>query len=246
MIGIIGYGVIGKTTKLSLFPDEKIIIHDPVYNTKFEEILKCNLIFICIPTTDKKDLDNLKSLCIEISNKSSDIEFIIRSTVTPGFFKELQKSIQNPITYLPDFLRERFAIEDSINCETLFYASSVSETKLKQFERVNCKLKKIEFEELELLKMMKNNFNAMNVVFANHYYEISRKYGVDYDNLLKSFYEIKNDQTYLEVNENLRGYGGKCLPKDLDFMIEEFGDNIDLFKSIKNDNSKLPITIRKD
>jgi len=246
MIGIIGYGVVGKSTKLSLFPDQKVIIHDIAYNTEFDEILKCDLIFICTPTSNKKDVENLESICLEIGKNNSDTELVIRSTVPPGFFRNLQNKIKNPITYLPEFLRERYAIEDSLNCKILFYASNIIETKLKSFDRFSYKLKKMNFGELELLKMMRNNFNAMRVIFANHYYDICKKYEVNYSNLLEVFDETKNDQTYLEVNENLRGYGGKCLPKDIDFMIEEFGDNVELFKSIKNDNSKLPITVRKD
>ena len=49
----------------------------------------------------------------------------------------------------------------------------------------------------------------------------------------------------MNVNENLRGYGGKCLPKDIDFAIDIF-DDCKLFQSIKEDNQKWKITIRED
>jgi UDPglucose 6-dehydrogenase len=92
---------------------------------------------------------------------------------------------------------------------------------------------------------MANNYYAMKVVFANHYYEICKKYDADYEVLLEAFYESKNGQSYMEVNENLRGYGGKCLPKDIDFAIDVFRD-CKLFQSIKDDNQKWKTTVRED
>ena len=92
---------------------------------------------------------------------------------------------------------------------------------------------------------MCNNYAAMKVVFANHYYDICKKYGADYNTLLNSFYQVRNGQSYMEVNEDLRGYGGKCLPKDINFSIDIF-DDCKLFQSIKEDNCKWKTTIRKD
>lgn len=246
MIGIVGYGVVGKATKFSLFPQEEVIIHDLTYNTQLSDISDCRLVFICIPTDNKDHIDKLKSLCCDISELNSQTEIVVRSTVPPGFFNDLQKIVSNPLTYLPEFLRERYSLEDSVNSKRMFYATNSNPSLLINFDSFNYKLRKMDFVELELLKMMRNNYHSMKIVFANHYYDICKKYGVNYDNLLFAFNKSKNGQTYLDVNEDLRGYGGKCLPKDIDFMIDEFGDSVELFKSIKNDNLKWKITIRED
>jgi len=246
MIGIVGYGIIGKVTHVAFFPDKRVIIHDSSHQSSLTDVFSCDLIFICVPTKDKNEIDILERLCLEISQNNPETEIVIRSTVTPGFFKSLKSKINNTLTYLPEFLRERYALEDSLNCKRLFYSSTTENSKLTKFERFNYKLRKIDFGELEILKMMRNNYHAMKIVFANHYYDLCEKYEVNYDNLLSAFNKVKNGQTYLEVNKNLRGYGGKCLPKDIDFMIEEFGDQIELFRSIKKDNQTWPITIRED
>jgi len=55
-------------------------------------------------------------------------------------------------------------------------------------------------------------------------------------------------ESYLEVNEDLRGFGGKCLPKDLDFIINTFnqlGLSQTLFDSVKKDNEQWKITVRE-
>jgi len=116
---------------------------------------------------------------------------------------------------------------------------------LNGYPSFNFKLKEINFSELEILKLMTNNYCAMKVVFANHYYDLCTKYDSDYETLLNCFYQVKNNQSYMEVNDNLRGYGGKCLPKDIDFAVNIFEDS-HLFKAVKNDNQKWKTTIRKD
>lgn len=246
MIGIVGYGVVGEITKISIFPDDQPKIHDLRFNTSIEDIFDCDTIFICTPTNNFNDIRVLKDICLEISDNNPTTEIIIRSTVPPGFCDSLMDYIKNPLTYFPEFIRERYALEDSLNRKVNYYATSTKNSKLKKFPNLKKKLKKLEFCELEIMKMMRNNYHAMKVVFANHYYDMCKKYDADYDTVLKSFKKSNNGQSYLNVNEDLRGYGGKCLPKDIDFMIDCFGEDVELFKSIKKDNLLWKQTIRKD
>jgi len=241
MIGIIGYGVIGKVTHQVLFPEENIIIHDIKFNTNISDLFQSEMVFICIPTNNYSDILEIKNIVSLFVDKSPETEIAIRSTVIPGFFN----SIDGKLTYFPEFLRERNAIDDAKNSNVLFYATNQENSKLEKYDKFNYKLKKIEISELEVLKLMSNNYYSMKVVFANHYYDICKNYKADYDVVLDSFYQVKNGQSYMEVNENLRGYGGKCLPKDIDFAISIFED-CNLFKSIKEDNKKWKTTIRND
>ena len=241
MIGIIGYGVIGKTTHKVLFPNENVKIHDVILNTNLSDLFNLDMIFICIPTNNNSDFLEIKNIISILTNKSPKTEIIIRSTIIPGFFNQ----VDGNLTYFPEFLRERNAIEDAKNAKVLFYSTNLEKSKLHNYERFNFKLKKIKFSELEILKLMSNNYYAMKVVFANHYFDICKKYDADYDVLLDSFYKSKNGQSYMNVNENLRGYGGKCLPKDINFAIDIF-DDCKLFQSIKEDNQKWKTTLRDD
>lgn len=127
----------------------------------------------------------------------------------------------------------------------MLYSTNLKKSKLYNYDEFNSKLKKLKFSELEILKLMSNNYYAMKVVFANHYYDLCKKYNAEYDIVLDSFYKTKNGQSYMDVNENLRGYGGKCLPKDIDFAMNIFDDS-KLFESIKIDNQKWKTTIRTD
>lgn len=241
MIGIIGYGVVGKATHQAFFSEETVKIHDIALNTDISDLFGSEIIFICIPTDNYSNFSDIREIISIFHKNSPETEIVVRSTVIPGFFNNPQEKL----TYFPEFLRERKAIDDAKNAEILFYATNIPKSKLENHNQFSYKLKKIKFSELEILKLMSNNYSAMKVVFANHYYEICKKYDADYEVLLESFQQAKNGQTYMDVNENLRGYGGKCLPKDINFSIDIFGDS-ELFKAIKHDNLKWPTTIRQD
>lgn len=241
MIGIIGYGVIGKITHQVLFPHENVKIHDIKMNTCINNLLECELVFICIPTNNYCDILEIKKIIETFNDQSPETEIVVRSTVVPGFFNQCKGNL----TYFPEFLRERKAFDDAKNAKILFYSTNLLKSKLNDYEQFNSKLKKVNFSELEIVKLMSNNYYAMKVVFANHYYDICQKYGANYDTLLEYFDEVKNGQSYMEVNDDLRGYGGKCLPKDIDFAISIFED-CNLFESIKTDNQKWKSSIRTD
>ena len=55
MIGIIGYGVIGKTTHEVLFPNENVKIYDVVFNTDLIDLLGSKMVFVCTPTNCNTD-----------------------------------------------------------------------------------------------------------------------------------------------------------------------------------------------
>lgn len=241
LIGIIGYGVIGQTTHRVLFPNQPVKIYDIAGESHIQDLYNCDLVFICIPTRNQNDLDAIKDYVSLLLLNNPTIEIVIRSTVIPGFFKDLTGNL----TYLPEFLRERMAIKDAESSGIMYYASTSNLSQLEECANFSQKLKRIDFAELEILKLMSNNYRAMKVVFANHFYDLCQLHNANYDLLLETFNTIKNGQSYMEVRDDLRGYGGKCLPKDIDFAIKIFTDG-SLFKSIKQDNTRWDATTRRD
>ncbi len=54
---------------------------------------------------------------------------------------------------------------------------------------------------------------------------------------------------YLDCNENFRGFGGACLPKDLKAMsvfCKDEGINVDFFDAILKENLKYKVTVFKN
>ena len=51
---------------------------------------------------------------------------------------------------------------------------------------------------------------------------------------------------YLNCREDLRGFGGMCLPKDtkaINFLVKELGIDVDFFNSILEENDKYEVTV---
>ena len=77
--------------------------------------------------------------------------------------------------------------------------------------------------------------------------EVCDRLDCDYTTVKDAFVKFgRCKDTYLDVNENLKGYGGMCLPKDVKAMtklLEKLDIDFDTFKSIDADNGKLKTTV---
>lgn len=67
----------------------------------------------------------------------------------------------------------------------------------------------------EMVKYMANCLLATKVIFANEMYDICEKLNINYDEMKEMVVADKRiGKTHLDVT-TLRGFGGKCFPKDL-------------------------------
>jgi UDPglucose 6-dehydrogenase len=243
-IGIIGYGIVGKATHKGLFADKPVLVHDILHGTKLEDLYVCEYVFFCIPTDSDASIQLLLEEIRLLKSYNPNVKIVIRSTVPVGTCAMIELAINDDIYYIPEFLRERMWEEDCFNRPLVVGSkNAVSPDWLRTEEFISVTL-----EEAEVIKMMSNNMATARVTLANHFYELSQAVGADYNSVLQTYLQVNHDQNYLEVNDNLRGFGGKCLPKDLDFLIATF-ERLKLtqtyFTSIKQDNSLWPITVRK-
>lgn len=235
--GILGYGYVGKATHKGILKDQKAIVYDSMFDMDKSAIYKANSVFICIPTNTDKDIDIIIAEIKELQDYNPDVKIIIRSTLPLGACTKIQAEV-GPIIYIPEFLRERYWDTDClkrpliVGCDVAdFLPDWLQEEKIYE-----CKT-----DEAELVKMFANNFAVVRIAFANVFYDLSQKVGADYNLVKEMFFKIEHDQTYMEVpgHDGTRGFGGKCLPKDLDFLIDTLDKhNIDQnwFKHIRELN----------
>src|SRR5205807_8423671 len=72
----------------------------------------------------------------------------------------------------------------------------------------------------EMTKYMENCFLALKVTFCNEFYDIARGMNVDYNELRELWLldpRIGRSHTFVLPDD--RGFGGKCLPKDVAAMV---------------------------
>ena len=241
--GIIGYGFVGQATHKGLLNYQSVVKHDVKYNTDVSTLKDCSIVFCCLPTDDFDDIQILLHELSCLKKVNPLVSIILRSTVPIGSCKLIEDTIRSPIIYIPEFLRERFWEDDCLNRPIIIGNNSAKLPDfLESMENRKCSL-----EEAEILKMFSNNFAVLRIAYANIFYEVCENKSADYKLVKDLYHTVANDQTYLDIPgpDNKRGFGGKCLPKDLDFLIETLENmNIDseIFNNIRNQNK---IWVRK-
>ncbi|MDB4257204.1 hypothetical protein N9827_00930 [bacterium] len=235
--GILGYGYVGKATHKGLLKDAKAIVYDIMFDMPKEVIYEADTVFICIPTITETDIDIVINEIKDLKQHNANVEIVIRSTLPLGACEQIQKEAGN-IIYMPEFLRERYWDTDCFKRPLVVGSDNSIPQWLQDEEIKTCSTK-----EAELVKMYSNNFAVMRIAFANVFYDLAENVGADYNKVLDMYLDIQQDQTYMEVpgHDGTRGFGGKCLPKDLDFLIEtldEKGIDQNWFKHIRELNKR--------
>lgn len=255
-IGIVGLGIVGGACK---FGFEKlghtVFPHDLKYNTKLSDLLVSDVIFICVPTPVKDglcDTSIVESVVREIDQLSFTGIVAIKSTVIPGTTERLKSLYTkfSDLCFVPEFLRERSNEYDFVeNHKLLAVGTDNNDT----FEIVKtCHgeypkyISKITPTQAELLKYYHNAFNALRVVFANEFYNISQFFGEDYTPIKQCLLKTSGlPDIYFDVNENMRGYSSICWNKDIPAIIsfcKNNGIKIPLIETIVSANNNFKKT----
>jgi UDPglucose 6-dehydrogenase len=257
-IGIIGLGIVGSAVRHGFEKlGHKVSYHDIKHETKIEDVLDTEIAYLCVPTPQMEnghcDTSIIESVVEELIEKFSYQGIIaLKSTVVPGTTRKLQEKYDNQrICHVPEFLRERVAISDFtdnhdvciIGTEAEWIFDKIKESHgyfPKQFIRLSP-------TEAELSKYFNNVYNAMLITFANGFYELCQMYEADYTRIKSAM--VQRDHIankYLDCNENIRGFGGVCLPKDtsaIAALVKELGLPTRLFEAIVQDNKNYKTTV---
>ena len=167
----------------------------------------------------------------------------------PGTIQKLQEKYpQHKFLFNPEFLTELTADQDMnypdrqiIGYTKQSYTISkdiMDLLPLAPFERI------MPSTEAEMVKYFGNNWFAVKVAFANQMYDLCKKINIDYDKVMESSAADKRiGKSHLEViHKDYRGYGGKCIPKDIKALIrfaDDRGVDLKLHKTAEKINNDL-------
>lgn len=256
-IGIIGLGAVGSANKNGFeYIGHEVIGHDIKLNTKIEDILETEIVFLCVPTPQADDGSCDTSIIESVITNLNDIAYngiiAIRSTVIPGFTQQMINTHKNlTICFVPEFLRERCAVDDFINNHKLLAVGTHDIWVYRKIVRAHGNLPEntehLTPNEAEVLKYYNNVYAALRVTFANVMYEVCNQLECDYTTIKDAYIKTgKAINMYLDVNPNLRGYGGMCLPKDtqaISSLLKKLGLDYSLIQSVHEDNKKFKKTV---
>ena len=203
--------------------------------------------FVCVPTPmyedGEADLSIVESVLAELAAAGGrkDRVAVVKSTVPPGSTERWNKMFNKDGLYVvfnPEFLTEANALDDMRNQNRIIlggprpHINKVKQVFQTAFPKVP--LIKTSSTTAEMVKYVTNCFLATKVAFANEMAQICERLDsvgldIDYDKVVE----------YARLDERLgsshwsvpgpdgkKGYGGHCLPKDLNslmFLAKELG-----------------------
>lgn len=222
-IGILGYGYVGKATHRSLLSQSAVNIHDTLFGTSRTILKDDDIVFVCLPTSSYQDIEILKQEIKYLLDQNPFTQIIIRSTLPIGSCCNIETEFGIKLIYIPEFLRERFWEIDCLKRPLVVGHNGATLPQwLVDQEIIECST-----AEAEIVKMYSNNFAVVRIAFANLFYDLSQTQKADHGKIVDIFKKVEHDQSYMQVpgHDGTRGFGGKCLPKDLDFLIDTLKEN---------------------
>jgi UDPglucose 6-dehydrogenase len=244
----LGFTVVGVDTdpdKVALLQSGKLPFYEPGLDTLLEQEMKTGRLsfttdfsavkdadvhFVCVGTPQSKDglaadLTYVKSAVAAIAPHLKDGSLVVgKSTVPVGTAQGLRDELakiapQADLAWNPEFLREGFAVEDTLTPNRLVVgvANDRAEEILKEVYEPVIALGtpwiRADLPTSELVKVAANSFLATKISFINAMAEVCEAAGGDVTVLAKAIgYDPRIGNRFLQAGI---GFGGGCLPKDI-------------------------------
>ena len=227
-IGIVGGGAVGKAIA-AFYHDVKIYDkYTPV--DPIGVVADMDYIFVAVPTPFDEQVgkpvlaemdDALATLSQNLKRPGEQI-VIIKSTVPPGTTYPSQENFPSMnFIFNPELLTEKSAVEDFAHPDKQLVGFT---GKTGEFaDQVMAMLPRAPYEKTmharaaEIAKYAVNSYYAFKVIFANTFYDLCQKVGADYHLVQEALVHDSRiiDSHFDVMHGGFRGYGGKCLPKDV-------------------------------
>ena len=247
-ISSMGFEVIGVDTdpaKIALLAQGKVPFYEPdleellaaeiassrlTFTSNIADTAECDIHFICVGTPQQEgslaaDMRFVNSALDAVAPIAKPGSLIVgKSTVPVGTAQRLRERLSgiNPeveLAWNPEFLREGFAVEDTLRPNRLVVGvtSDAAEAKLKELYKANLDADtpwvRADLPTAELVKVAANSFLATKISFINAMAEICEAAGGDVTVLAKAIgYDPRIGNRFLQAGI---GFGGGCLPKDI-------------------------------
>ena len=200
------------------------------FTTDISAVANADVHFICVGTPQSKDslaadLSYVKSAVAAIAPHLKDGSLVVgKSTVPVGTAQALREILvtaapQADLAWNPEFLREGFAVEDTLTPNRLVVgvvndrAEDILKEVYKSIIDLGTPWIRADLPTAELVKVAANSFLATKISFINAMAEVCEAAGGDVTVLAKAIgYDPRIGSRFLQAGI---GFGGGCLPKDI-------------------------------
>ncbi|MDO4225308.1 MAG: UDP-glucose/GDP-mannose dehydrogenase family protein [Bergeyella zoohelcum] len=206
------------------------------FTTDLKEALdKSEVIYLALPTPPGEDGSADLSYVLGVANHIGEIMteykvIVNKSTVPVGTADKVRNAISAKtnipfdVVSNPEFLREGFAVEDSMNPARVVVGSSSEKARdimakiYQPFTNTGIPIIFMDEKSSELTKYAANSFLAVKITFMNEIANYCEKVGADVDKVrlgMGSDDRIGHRFLFPGI-----GYGGSCFPKDVKALIK--------------------------
>ncbi len=200
------------------------------FTTDFSAVQSADIHFVCVGTPQIKDglaadLTYVRSAVRAISPYLKEGALVVgKSTVPVGTAQSLHEELaisapQADLAWNPEFLREGFAVEDTLTPNRLVVgvtndrAEEILKTVYAGIIALGTPWIRADLATAELVKVAANSFLATKISFINAMAEVCEAAGGDVTILAKAIgYDPRIGSRFLQAGI---GFGGGCLPKDI-------------------------------
>lgn len=226
-VAIIGYGALGKALG-ELFPQTETY-DEPQKLGRREAVNGCEFAMVCVPTPMLPDGSCDTSIVEDVVGWLEADIIVIRSTVPPGTTERLIAKTNKRLVFQPEYgpgetpghpFHDLRAVNWAILGGPKVWTRRVADF-YKTVFGAELRIYQTDSTTAELVKYMENAFLALKVTFCNEFYSLATIFEVDYDEVRELWLQDPRiGRSHTVVREESRGFGGKCLPKDLSAIIE--------------------------
>lgn len=210
------------------------------FTTDLKEALdKSEVIYLALPTPPGEDGSADLSYVLNVADKIGELMsgyklIVNKSTVPVGTAQKVKETIAQKTTFPfdvisnPEFLREGFAVEDSMNPARVVVGTSSEKAKgimskiYQPFTNTGIPIIFMDEKSSELTKYAANSFLAVKITFMNEIANYCEKVGADVDKVrlgMGSDDRIGHRFLFPGI-----GYGGSCFPKDVKALVKSGKD----------------------
>lgn len=239
-VAIIGNGYVGKAYH-KFFPDA-VMYNRHIKSGAWEqgetnnrdEVNECELAIVCVPTPMKEDGSADTSIVEEVVAWLKTPLILVKSTIPPGTTKSLKEKYNKRICHSPEYVGEGgyyvpfwlfpHPTEPQHHSFMIIGGDPKDREDILQFFYPVLGATKTYYQvdetTSELIKYMENAAIATKVTFCNEFYNIAKAFGVNYSQVREGFVlDERQGKMFTVVYKNRRGFDGKCLPKDMNGIV---------------------------
>jgi UDPglucose 6-dehydrogenase len=247
---IAGYGTVGRYVEEVFGQRHDVAIYDePKHIGDSADLVDTDFVFVCVPTPPLGDGRMDTCIVEEIVRRSAPrVAIVCESTLPVGGTDRIMRVYDKNVVYVPEYAGEsaEHPFRNPANRDFVIYggyepaASAVREL-FKTAYPASARHDIVPPVTAELVKLAENSFLAMKVAFCNELFDLCDRLDVPYEDvraLWAQDWRIGPSHTF--VTEE-RGYGGKCLPKDIAALClagRDEGVPLEILEAVRRSNDR--------